>query len=145
MVETEKRAKLDVYRMPRPEMHEERVVLDEDGPPMVFVLRQLDGAEIALASEMAQEMYKTYVTGDDYRPPAPFPDQWVKASLILFINAAIIELSQGGSPEEVYSALEVCVLSTRRPRDYATLAAKIDLLTKRWQQQPGKSPGAPTA
>ena len=131
-----------MYALPRPALREKRCVFDEDGPPIVVTLRELDGSEVALAGERAQELIATYITGDDLRPPSPFPDEWVKLSRTLIYQACVAALCQSQEPR--YDELELMVLSNRRPHDWAAWTLEVDALTRRWQEEPGKSRAART-
>jgi len=124
-------SKVDMLSLPRPTRASAVKSYQEAGQQIQLSLRWPNASERALASEDAAELIRTYITGDEDRAAASFPDPDVIPSATLFNACALVARMQCPEDErERYEAVELAVLSARLPRTWMQVQRDVsEILT----------------
>lgn len=138
--------KLDPYTLPRPrrEARSKTFTYDSADHPLTLTLRRLSFGDDAAAEEEVRELREIYLTGNDVRGAAPFPDPDVTPSVTLFRTAARIRRMQCPDDPDAYSTMDLLLLSARQPRNYEALVIWADEIDKGAEQSLGELPSPPT-
>lgn len=137
--------KINAYALPRPKRAVVTQTFEKDGEPFTLTLRAADNSDKLLARERQEGLVRLYVTGDDTREAAPFPDPEIKPSRFLIGEGCLIREMQ--CPEDLadrYDEMELIHLSCKRPRDWADVEELVGRLQMEWERDSPNSPGAPT-
>lgn len=133
--------KLDPYSLPRPARESERrsFMLDGETHPLTLTLRRLSYPEDVAAQEEAREFVSTYITGNDVRGAAPFPDPDVTPSATFFLTVCRLARMQcPADPADRYETMELMHLSILQPRNFEALVAWANTLGWGDEQRPGE-------
>jgi len=141
--------KLSVLKLPRLERVAETRSFSDDaaGETLTLTLRYPNASDQARASEVANDLIRDYMTGDNEigRAAAVFPAEDVIPTETLFRTCAMIEAMQNPSdPGDAYTALELCILSVRLPLAGREIQTWVNSLYRGGKDAWGKSDGATT-
>lgn len=134
-------AKIDPYTLPRPKRPVETRTFTEDGEdaPLTLTLRRLSYPDDAAAREEAQGLVETFITGNELRGPAPFPDLDITPSQRLFVTAAQLARMQcPPDPADAYDTMEILTLSVRQPKNFVALVAWANTIDQGGESAPGE-------
>jgi hypothetical protein len=141
-------SKINVFNLPRPERPELEKSYSEAGETVTLCLRWPNASDRARASEMSRDLMRDFVHGDPStgRETAPFPDPDVIPSETLFQACALVASMEQDSPTaDLYSALELAVISGRLPRVWMQIQSDVSRLLREGEQRQGESHTGHTA
>jgi hypothetical protein len=129
-------AKLNPYSLPRPERPVETKEFTEGKISFTLTLRAPDMPDQMRANEVTEQLWELYVTGSEDREVAPLPEPDIKISRPLFRFCALLaEMQAPEDPGDLYTALDLLVLSVKLPRAWEQVRRWADAIVDAWSAE----------